>query len=227
MNLLNSVFQKINVIRALVMGANDGILSVSGIVLGMAGSNVSTRDVFLAGLSGALAGIVSMAMGEWVSVSTQRDSELSAIKDETLRVQDNLDDEIDYVVKKYISQGIDSNLARQAALEMFQKKPIYFGVIERYGFNPKDKISAVGAAITSMISFGLGSVLPLLSAVLLPKHIRVLVTIVLVTISLGCTGYVAAFLGKSNNSFKAVVRNVVSGILTMIITFTVGLLLKR
>ena len=139
MNLLNSVFQKINVIRALVMGANDGILSVSGIVLGMAGSNVSTRDVFLAGLSGALAGIVSMAMGEWVSVSTQRDSELSAIKDETLRVQDNLDDEIDYVVKKYISQGIDSNLARQAASEMFQKKPIYFGVIERYGFNPKDK----------------------------------------------------------------------------------------
>ncbi len=218
-----SLAQRINIMRASVMGANDGILSVAGIVIGVAGATNSPRAIFLAGIAGMLAGTISMAMGEWVSVSTQRDSEKRAIQRETSAVDNHVDTEIDFIKDKYMAQGISEQLSNRAAHEMMSGDPLYTGVRERYGFDPKVKTSAIGAAIASMISFPTGSILPLVAITFFPARIRVLATVISVIIALSITGYIAASLGHANRG-KATMRNVISGLLTMAVTYAIGLL---
>ena len=216
-----SLAAKVNIIRALVMGANDGILSVAGIVIGVAGATSHSGAIFLAGLAGMLAGTISMAMGEWVSVSTQRDTERRAVERESAALDDHYEAEVTYIQKKYEKTGISSELAAKAAREMLQKDPLKVAVRERYGFDSQEKTSALAAAIASMIAFPTGSVLPLLSITLFPDQIRIVATFIAVVVALTVTGYAAAALGKSNR-WRSVLRNVVSGILTMIITYFIG-----
>lgn len=216
-----SLAAKINIMRASVMGANDGILSVAGIVIGVAGASGHSSAIFLAGIAGMLAGTISMAMGEWVSVSTQRDTEHRAIERESAALDDHYEAEITFIQKKYEKTGISSELAAKAAREMLQKDALKVAVRERYGFDTQEKTSALAAAIASMISFPTGSILPLLSITLFPSNIRIVATFIAVVIALTLTGYAAAALGKANRG-RAVLRNVVSGILTMIITYFIG-----
>ncbi|GKT03738.1 VIT1/CCC1 transporter family protein [Furfurilactobacillus sp. WILCCON 0119] len=221
-----SLAQRINIMRASVMGANDGILSVAGIVIGVAGATNSPNAIFLAGIAGMLAGTISMAMGEWVSVSTQRDSEQRAIQRETVAVAEHMPEEITFIKDKYMQQGISAELSEQAAHEMMAGDPLYIGVRERYGFDPKVKTSAIGAAVASMISFPLGSILPLVAITFFPARIRIIATIISVIIALSVTGFTAAALGNANR-YKATLRNVVAGILTMAVTYAIGLLFAR
>lgn len=218
-----SLAQRINIMRASVMGANDGILSVAGIVIGVAGATNNSHAIFLAGIAGMLAGTISMAMGEWVSVSTQRDSEKRAIQRESQAIDEKLADEIDFIKQKYMAQGISDELSEKAAEEMMSDDPLYSGVRERYGFDPKVKTSAIGAAMASMISFPTGSILPLVAITMFPAKIRVIATIISVVLALSVTGYTAAMLGKANRG-KATLRNVVSGLLTMLVTYAIGLM---
>lgn len=218
-----SLAEKINIMRASVMGANDGIVSGAGIVIGVAGATNNNYAIFLSGIAGMLAGTISMAMGEWVSVSTQRDSERRAIEKVSTSLDENYDDEIDFIKNKYSKTGISDALAEKATHEMMSGDPIDTAVRERYGFNPKEKTSAIAAALSSMLSFPTGSLLPLLSITLFPENIKMISTIIAVVIALVITGYTAAALGNANR-FKAVVRNVVSGLLTMAVTYGIGLL---
>lgn len=216
-----SLAAKINVMRASVMGANDGILSVAGIVIGVAGANASSYAIFLAGIAGMLAGTISMAMGEWVSVSTQRDTEKRAIAKEAQALDDDYQGEFEFIKNKYMATGISEALSRQATKEMLSKDSLDIATRERYGFDPKVKTSAISAAMASMISFPIGSLLPLLAITLLDPQIRVMATFVAVVIALAITGSTAAALGNANKT-KAVMRNVISGLLTMAITFLIG-----
>lgn len=218
-----SLAEKINVMRASVMGANDGIVSVAGIVIGVAGATNNNYAIFLAGIAGMLAGTISMAMGEWVSVSTQRDSERRAIEKESAALDANYDKEFNFIKDKYHKTGIPAELAEKATREMLEGDKIDTAVRERYGFNPKEKTSAIAAALASMISFPTGSLLPLLSITLFPEKIKLIATMIAVVISLVITGYTAAALGNANRG-KAALRNVVSGLLTMGVTYGVGLL---
>lgn len=216
--------QRNNLIRAAVMGANDGILSVSGIVIGVAGATTNSFAIFIAGFAGALAGTVSMAMGEYVSVHSQNDAQVKAEETQTQALKTDYATEFAFVQQKYMNQGISTDLAAQATREMMAKDALGTTVRERYGFTLHHEVSAIGAAVASMIAFPLGSVLPMLAITLLPPHVRVPATAVSVLIALAFTGYAAAHLSGANER-RATVRNVVAGIFTMIVTYLIGSLI--
>ena len=216
--------QRNNLIRAAVRGANDGILSVSGIVIGVAGATTNSFAIFIAGFAGALAGTVSMAMGEYVSVHSQNDAQVKAEETQTQALKTDYATEFAFVQQKYMNQGISTDLAAQATREMMAKDALGTTVRERYGFTLHHEVSAIGAAVASMIAFPLGSVLPMLAITLLPPHVRVPATAGAVLIALAFTGYAAAHLSGANER-RATVRNVVAGIFTMIVTYLIGSLI--
>ncbi|MCT0956563.1 VIT family protein [Weissella cibaria] len=218
--------QRNNLIRAAVMGANDGILSVSGIVIGVAGATTNSFAIFIAGFAGALAGTVSMAMGEYVSVHSQNDAQVKAEETQTQALKTDYATEFAFVQQKYMNQGISTDLAAQATREMMAKDALGTTVREHYGFTLHHEVSAIGAAVASMIAFPLGSVLPMLAITLLPPHVRVPATAGAVLIALAFTGYAAAHLSGANER-RATVRNVVAGIFTMIVTYLIGSLIGR
>lgn len=221
-----SLARRINILRASVMGANDGIISVAGIVIGVAAATSNSYAILIAGLSGALAGTISMAMGEYVSVSTQKDSQRMALIEEKERLDEDYQSEYDFVKKKYLDQGIAPALATQATNELMAKDALGTVVLERHGFNPHEFTSPYASAIASMISFPLGSILPMVAVMITPAATRIWATVVAVLIALCITGYAAAVLGDAERG-KSVVRNVVAGLLTMAVTFVIGQLFAR
>lgn len=216
-----SLAQRVNILRASVMGANDGILSVAGIVVGVAGATTNSFSILISGLAGMLAGTISMAMGEYVSVNTQKDSQKMAITKQKAALADDYEAEASLVVQKYVNQGISKPLAQQATREMMAEDALTTTVRERYGFNPNQFISPYAAGIASMIAFPTGSILPLVSITFFPPRVKVLATVLAVGIALMITGYVAAMLGNANRRC-GMVRNVVAGLLTMIVTYFIG-----
>lgn len=221
-----SLAQKVNILRASVMGANDGIISIAGIVIGVAAATNNAYSILISGLSGTLAGMISMCMGEYVSVSTQKDSQKMALISECQRLDDQYQEEFNYVQQKYEAQDIDPKLAKQATKELMDKDALSTVVQERYRFNPKDFTSPYAAAIASFISFPTGSVLPMLAVTLAPAESRILATAIAVLIALLITGYCAAILSNSNR-LKSSIRNAIAGLLTMGVTYIIGQLLAR
>ncbi|WP_155286527.1 VIT1/CCC1 transporter family protein [Lacticaseibacillus zhaodongensis] len=221
-----SLAEKINLIRAGVMGANDGILSVAAIVIGVAAATSNNGTIILSGMAGMLAGTISMAMGEYVSVHAQRDSEKRAVADESVRLSLNPQAEMDYVTDKYVASGISRELAQKATTEMFATSPINTAVRERYNIDPTKSTSAIGAALVSMISFPLGSLLPMLMITLVGAQYKIIATIAAVIIALCITGFIAAKLGNAR-PVPGTVRNVISGLITMAVTYGVGHLFAR
>lgn len=221
-----SLAQKVNILRASVMGANDGIISIAGIVIGVAAATNNAYSILISGLSGTLAGMISMCMGEYVSVSTQKDSQKMALISERQRLDDQYQEEFNYVQQKYEDQDIDPKLAKQATKELMDKDALSTVVQERYGFNPKEITSPYAAAIASFISFPTGSVLPMLAVTLAPAESRILATAIAVLIALLITGYCAAILSNSNR-LKSSIRNAIAGLLTMGVTYIIGQLLAH
>ncbi len=221
-----SLAQKVNILRASVMGANDGIISIAGIVIGVAAATNNAYSILISGLSGTLAGMISMCMGEYVSVSTQKDSQKMALISERQRLDDQYQEEFNYVQQKYEDQDIDPKLAKQATKELMDKDALSTVVQERYGFNPKEFTSPYAAAIASFISFPTGSVLPMLAVTLAPAESRILATAIAVLIALLITGYCAAILSNSNR-LKSSIRNAIAGLLTMGVTYIIGQLLAH
>lgn len=220
-----SLAQKVNVLRAAVMGTNDGIISVAGIIFGVAGASSSAFAILISGLAGMLAGTVSMAMGEYVSVHSQTDAQETAIRQEKSLLKHDFSGQVAFIQNKLAAAGISASLAQQAANEMMSTAPVVSLVREKHGFDPNEKTSPYAAALASMISFPLGSALPLLSVVLFPVHLRLLGTMTAVLLALVLTGYFAAILSNSNR-LHGTVRNVISGLFTMIITFLIGSLFR-
>lgn len=217
-----SLAQKVNILRASVMGANDGIISIAGIVIGVAAATNNAYSILISGLSGTLAGMISMCMGEYVSVFTQKDSQKMALISERQRLDDQYQEEFNYVQQKYEDQDIDPKLAKQATKELMDKDALSTVVQERYGFNPKEFTSPYAAAIASFISFPTGSVLPMLAV----AESRILATAIAVLIALLITGYCAAILSNSNR-LKSSIRNAIAGLLTMGVTYIIGQLLAH
>ena len=221
-----SLAQKVNILRASVMGANDGIISIAGIVIGVAAATNNAYSILISGLSGTLAGMISMCMGENLSVSTQKNSQKMALISERQRLDDQYQEEFNYVQQKYEDQDIDPKLAKQATKELMDKDALSTVVQERYGFNPKEFTSPYAAAIASFISFPTGSVLPMLAVTLAPAESRILATAIAVLIALLITGYCAAILSNSNR-LKSSIRNAIAGLLTMGVTYIIGQLLAH
>jgi VIT1/CCC1 family predicted Fe2+/Mn2+ transporter len=211
----------LNWLRAGVLGANDGIVSVAGIVVGVAGASAGRTVIFTAGLAGLVAGAVSMALGEYVSVSSQRDSESSQMAQETQELADSPGDELDELTGLYAARGLSLATARQVAEELTARDALTAHLDAELKIDPDDLAVPVQAAGASALSFTLGALLPLVAILLPPDVWRVPVCIAAVLVALAVTGTVSARLGGSSTG-RAVLRVLVGGALGLALTFGIG-----
>jgi vacuolar iron transporter family protein len=212
---------KLNWLRAGVLGANDGIVSVAGIVVGVAGATASRGPVFTAGLAGLVAGAVSMSLGEYVSVSSQRDSETTLLSQERRELAETPGVEFNELVSLYQAKGLSQQTARQVATELTAHDALAAHLDAELHIDPDDLANPLQAAGASAASFTVGALLPLIAILLPPVAWRVPVTIIAVLIALGLAGAASARIGESNVR-RAVVRVVVGGALGLAFTWGVG-----
>ncbi|WP_148612388.1 VIT1/CCC1 transporter family protein [Nocardioides rubriscoriae] len=215
------ISQRLNWLRAAVLGANDGIVSTAGIVVGVAGATTDRTSILVAGVAGLVAGALSMAAGEYVSVSTQRDSERALLRKEQRELLEEPEEELAELAGLYVDRGLDPDLALQVATQLTAKDALAAHAEVELGIDPHDLTSPWRAAFASMVSFTIGAILPLLTITLAAQSLRVLVTVIAVAIALAITGFSSARLGFAPPG-RAVARNVGGGLFAMVATYAVG-----
>ena len=212
---------RLNALRAAVLGANDGIVSTAGIVMGVAGATNNRTALLIAGVAGLVAGAMSMGTGEYVSVSTQRDSEKSILRLEARELEAMPETEQRELAKMYEEKGLDAELAATVAAQLTAHDALAAHADIEFGIDPDELTNPWHAAFASMISFTLGSMLPLLCVVLVPASARIVVTVLAVVAALAVTGFVSARLSLSPR-LRAILRNVAGGLLAMGVTYLIG-----
>lgn len=212
---------RLNVLRAGVLGANDGIVSIAGLVIGVASATSNTSVILISGLAGLVAGALSMAGGEFVSVSTQKDTEQAEIAKEKYEIKHNYAGEVEELAQIYKEKGLAPDLAHQVAVQLMEKDALAVHAKEELNINPHAYLNPWSAALGSLVSFTTGALLPLLFILLAPADIKVPMTFAGVMLALALTGYISAYLGHAKRG-RAVVRNVVVGTLTMFVTYGIG-----
>jgi VIT1/CCC1 family predicted Fe2+/Mn2+ transporter len=212
---------RLNWLRAAVLGANDGIVSVAGIVIGVAGATTSRGPIFTAGLAGLVGGAVSMALGEYVSVSSQRDSERAQIALEKRELAASPEAELVELTALYEAKGLSAATARTVAAELTARGPLAAHLDAELHIDPADIVNPWEASGASALSFVSGALLPMLAILLPPAAVRVPVTFAAVLVALALTGALSARLGGSDVR-RAVVRVVVGGALGLAFTYSVG-----
>lgn len=216
-----SIASRLNWLRAGVLGANDGIVSTAGLVVGVAGATSSSEAIVTAGLAGLVAGALSMAVGEYVSVSTQRDSEKAMIAQERRELRDMPEEELEELTGLLAAKGLDDDLAREVAEQLTEHDALRAHAEVELGIDPDEYTSPWHAAFASLIAFSIGALVPLLAIAFSPDQARVWITGVVVAVALAVTGGVSATLGGSPRG-RAIVRNVAGGVLAMALTWLVG-----
>ncbi|GHA12542.1 VIT family protein [Streptomyces echinoruber] len=216
--------QRLNWLRAAVLGANDGIVSTAGLVVGVAGATQDRATLLTAGLAGLLAGSMSMAAGEYVSVSTQRDAEKAALAQEKRELREQPEEELAELTRMLRERGMSEEVAREAAEQLTERDALRAHARVELGIDPDELTNAWHAAWASFLSFTVGALLPLLAIVLPPARWRLGVTVVSVLAALCLTGWSSARLGAAR-ARPAVVRNVLGGALAMGVTYAAGTLL--
>lgn len=212
---------RLNSLRAAVLGANDGIVSTAGIVIGVAGATPDPLPILTAGIAGLTAGALSMAVGEYVSVSAQRDTEKAMLDLERRELAEMPEEELDELAGLYVDKGLDPALARQVAEQLQAKDALAAHAEAELGIDPDELTNPWVAAVSSAISFTIGSLLPLTAIVLAPQDSKVPITVAAVVAALILTGYLSARAGKTSPG-RAIVRNVVGGLLAMGVTYWIG-----
>jgi len=208
-------------LRAAVLGANDGIVSTASLVLGVAAADAARSDVLLAGVAGLVAGALSMAAGEYVSVSSQADTERADLDRERQELAENPESERRELANIYMGRGLDRTLAFQVADQLSQKDPLAAHARDELGLTTVNKAQPVQAALASAGSFAIGAVLPLLTTLFSPLQLAIPVTAGSSLLSLGILGYVAAVAGGSRVP-HSVARVTLWGALAMLLTAAVG-----
>ena len=217
------VSTRLNWLRAGVLGANDGIVSTAGVVVGFAGATNNRAAIVLSGIAALAAGAMSMAAGEYVSVSTQRDSERALIKLEKRELHEDPHGELEELTGLYEQKGLSRELAGRVARELTAHDALAAHAEAELGIDPEELTNPWHAAGASMLAFVVGALLPLLTISFSPESVRVHVTVLSVALALAVTGWVSARLGRSPVP-RAVVRNVGGGLLAMGVTYAIGAL---
>ncbi|MBF6126392.1 VIT1/CCC1 transporter family protein [Nocardia brasiliensis] len=212
---------KLNWLRAGVLGANDGIVSTAGLVVGVAAATTSTGAIFTAGIAGLSAGAISMAVGEYVSVSTQRDSERALLAKERRELREEPEYELAELAGIYEAKGLSPETARQVAAELTAHDAFTAHAEVELGLDPTELTNPWHAALSSAVSFTVGALLPLLAILLPPVSMRIPVTFAAVIVALALTGSISARLGGSAPG-RAVLRVVLGGALAMAVTYGIG-----
>jgi VIT1/CCC1 family predicted Fe2+/Mn2+ transporter len=215
--------QKLNWLRAGVLGANDGIVSTAGLVVGVAAATPHTGPILTAGVAGLVAGAASMALGEYVSVSTQRDTERALLVEERRELEEMPEAELEELAAIYVAKGASIETARKLAEEL-TAHDAFAARRRRTRARPERADSPWHAAFSSAVAFTAGSILPIVAILVPPTGARILVTFAVVLLALALTGALSAFLGGARWG-PAMIRLVAGGAIAMAVTFGVGQLL--
>jgi VIT1/CCC1 family predicted Fe2+/Mn2+ transporter len=216
-----SIGSRLNGLRAAVLGANDGIVSTAGLVIGVAAATTERSTILTAGLAGLAAGAMSMAVGEYVSVSTQRDTEQSLLAKERRELREEPETELDELTELYADRGLSPDLAREVAVQLTAHDALGAHAEVELGIDPNALTSPWHAAWASLVAFTVGALVPLIAIVLATVSIRVPVTVIAVVLSLFGTGWLSARLGSAPVG-PAVRRVIFGGVLAMAVTYGIG-----
>ncbi|MDO4665753.1 MAG: VIT family protein [Actinomycetaceae bacterium] len=217
-----SLSSKLNWLRAGVLGANDGIVSISGLVIGVAAVDPhNTGAILVAGVAGIISAAVSMALGEYVSVSTQRDTEKAVVAQHATQLRENPASLVAEVQAAWEKWGVSPETAAQAVSEVHESALVGAHLSLEHKVDEDELVNPWHAAFSSFGAFVLGSALPLLAAVLTPPNVRIIATVAAVIITLALTGVVAAYLGEAPKR-PAVIRLLVGGSAAMALSYIVG-----
>lgn len=214
--------EKLNTLRAGVLGSNDGILTVVGVLVSVAAATTDKFTIFIAGLSDLLACAFSMACGEYASVSTQKDTETSAVDRESKLLKTSYQDELDAVTKHYTDKGVSTATSQAIARDLLSKKPLETVVRVKYDIERTHHLNPWDAAFASLFAAAAGGLLPLMAMTFVPGTIaKWSMTILAVALTSALTGFISSKLG--NGLVKiAVIRNIVIGLITITIHYGVG-----
>ncbi|WP_255572750.1 VIT1/CCC1 transporter family protein [Leucobacter tenebrionis] len=216
--------QRLNWLRAGVLGANDGIVSTAGVVIGVAGATPNNLvAIATAGIAALVAGAFSMAGGEYVSVSTQRDTERAMIAKEERELAEMPEEELEELAGFYRERGLSEHLAKQVAVELTAKDALAAHAEVELGIDPNEYTSPWAAAVSSFVSFTVGALIPLVMILLPFGEHRVWIAAAAVVIGLFLTGWISAALGGAPRG-RAILRNVVMGSATMVATYVIGMI---
>lgn len=219
----DKVGQRLNWLRAGVLGANDGIVSVAGVIIGVAAATPgNVVAIATAGIAALVAGAFSMAGGEYVSVSTQRDTEKALIAKEIKELEEQPAAELAELTGLYRRRGLSAGLARKVAEELTAHDALAAHAEVELGIDPDELTSPWAAALSSFVAFSAGALIPLILA-LVSGSLLVPVTAGAVVLGLFLTGWISARLGKAP-LLPAILRNVLMGSATMAATYLIGLL---
>lgn len=210
-------------LRASVLGANDGTVSTASLVLGVAAADAATGAILTAGLAGLVGGALSMAVGEYVSVSSQRDTERADLARETRELEEEPERELEELTGIYQERGLSRELAHAVAVELSRGDRLAVHAREELGIEEERLARPMQAALSSALSFALGAALPLVVMVASPMRLRMALTLVVAALSLGLLGGLAARLGGAPVP-RAVARVIVGGVLAMGLTAALGAL---
>ncbi len=219
----NHLVSRIGWLRAAVLGANDGIVSTASLIMGVASASAGASQVLVAGVAGLVAGAMSMAAGEYVSVSSQADTEAADLARERLELQARPQAELDELTHIYVERGLSYDLARQVAVELTANNALdahardELGIIEHMAARP------IEAALTSAVTFAVGAALPLLMVVLSPSGTLIYSVAVASLIFLALLGAIGAKAGGAD-VLKASVRVTFWGAFAMVLTAGIGAL---
>jgi VIT1/CCC1 family predicted Fe2+/Mn2+ transporter len=212
---------RLNSLRAAVLGANDGIVSTAGIVIGVAGATSDPFVILAAGVAGLTAGALSMAVGEYVSVSAQRDTEVALLEKERRELEEMPEEELAELAGLYEAKGLTPELAMEVAVQLHEHDALAAHAETELGIDPEALTNPWIAAVSSAVAFTVGSVLPLLAIEFAPADVKIPVTVIGVLAALALTGFLSAKAGGTP-ILRAIVRNVSGGFLAMGITYWIG-----
>jgi len=213
--------RQLNWLRAGVLGANDGIVSVAAVVIGVAGAGAGVRALEASGTAALVGGALSMALGEYVSVSTQRDAQTTLIAKERLELATEPEAELDELTGLYEERGLSPETARQVAVELTAHDALAAHLSAELNLTEDDVVSAGHAAFASAVSFLVGGLLPFLAVLLLSDAVRVPLTFVVVLLALALTGYLSARVNDTPR-LRPTVRLVLGGAVALAATFAIG-----
>lgn len=212
---------KLNRLRAAVLGANDGIVSVASIVMGVAGATADGSTVIVAGFAALIAGALSMAVGEYVSVSSQSDAEKAYIAWEKEQLEKMPGLELDELAHEYMKHGVSKSTAKLVASELTKKDALRAHLRMHFNLDPNNINNPWQAALASFLAFLAGGLIPFLAMALSPAETRVGYTVTAVVVALSATGYLSAVAGNASR-WRAVLRVLVGGLVAMGITYIIG-----
>jgi len=214
---------RIGWLRAAVMGANDGIVSTASLLVGVAAANVSRSSILAAGLAGVVAGAMSMAAGEYVSVSTQADTERADLERERKELATEPDAELEELTSIYVHRGLETPLAKQVAEQLTARDALGAHLRDELGISEALTARPIQAALASAATFAVGAILPLLTAVIVPQSLIVPVVSLSSLVCLALLGGLAARAAGAPVA-PSVGRVTFWGVLAMALTAGVGAL---